>query len=277
MNEADYNVSLRHIKLIDHTTFVNGLRWPNVRAMDCENSALAVDPSAVQLSESNLESLNLAGTNATDDFLRMLPDMPRLQELNVSRTTVTGSGLIDFRNSPALETLSLRGTNLSNDTLKYLRLLPNLKRLDLSHTAIDNRGIYRLRHNTKLISLDLCQTRIDRDASIVDLVGHLPELQFLYVNGTQVDDSFIEAIKGFPKLHEIHVAGTNVSANALRKMLQAMPQGYLQYLNGIGYGLMRGSGQPQMDAVTEKEFGGVESSIFFSKYDTNLEPRKRWQ
>ncbi|MCA9202263.1 MAG: hypothetical protein KDA59_04435, partial [Planctomycetales bacterium] len=87
-------------------------------------------------------------------------------------------------------------------------------------------------------------------------------------------DSFIEAIKGFPKLRAIHVAGTNVSANALRNLLESISQGYFYNLPEIGYGKMRGTDRPQLDDETETKYGGGDSHVYLSKYGANLEPRK---
>ena len=72
---------------------------------------------------SNVEEIDLAGTNFTDADLKSLPALPKLVGLGLSRTQVTDQGikqlLLDRREKfPRLEFIVAEGTNVSDELVQ---------------------------------------------------------------------------------------------------------------------------------------------------------------
>lgn len=84
---------------------------------------------------SKLKSLNLEGCSATDQLLKALPELPRVEDLVVQRCTQFG-----------------------NDDLNYLNRMPNLKTIDLvcKQIAVNDTGI---EHLSKLEHLETLALR----------------------------------------------------------------------------------------------------------------------
>ncbi len=124
-------------------------------------------------SAERLTALALGGSQAlTDDGIRHLARLPRLEHLDLS------------------------GTALSDRGLQILRDLPALKTLSLSGTAVSDVGVANLAHCQHLEKVDLAWTRTG-DAAIRALAGKEGLRQF--VSGAHVTDA------GLPLLHDLPV------------------------------------------------------------------------
>ena len=77
-----------------------------------------------------LFTIDLSGTNATDDDVGILSTLPNLECLVLDSTNVTDACLEHLEKCKKLRLLSLHGCNVSNDQLKQLqRSLPGLVRI----------------------------------------------------------------------------------------------------------------------------------------------------
>jgi hypothetical protein len=84
-----------------------------------------------------LQSLNLAFSNLTDDHLDELCRLLALRHLDLTGTAVTDRGMAAFRSFPRLEFVSLRGTLVTEDALDDLAC-------SLPHLFVDADGLPRL-------------------------------------------------------------------------------------------------------------------------------------
>ncbi len=106
-----------------------------------------------------LESLCLSDTSITGAGLVHLSGLKNLRELTLP-PTFTDAGMSHIQEFTALERLKLVGTQITDDGMKHLRGLKRLYYLDLCNTQITDAGIVHLRGLTNLVVVDLGGTRI---------------------------------------------------------------------------------------------------------------------
>jgi uncharacterized protein YjbI with pentapeptide repeats len=87
----------------------------------------------------NLLRLNLAATAITDEGMEPLAGLRALEEIDLSRTRLSGAGLRYLPSS--LKRVNLSGTPIVNASLAHLERLTSLESLNLSETNIDDDAI----------------------------------------------------------------------------------------------------------------------------------------
>ena len=87
---------------------------------------------------SQLQSLDLSGTQVTDAGLAQLGSLSKLRILNLSNTNVTDVGLTHLVGLSSLRVLDLRGTSVSPEGVRRLRSELKDCEVEVSGTAGDN-------------------------------------------------------------------------------------------------------------------------------------------
>jgi hypothetical protein len=134
---------------------------------------------------------------ATDDDLRAIAKLPRLEVLLLPGTKVTGAGLV------------------------HLKDLTSLRLLDLWDTRVDDAGIKHLRQLTKLWSLGLGQTGVT-DAGLAHLAG-LTGLESVGLKETGVTDAGLRHLEGLTRLRAVAAQKTAVTAAGADRLRAAVP------------------------------------------------------
>lgn len=89
----------------------------------------------------NLEWLSLPSTSS-DDTIRVLGDLPRLELLQACFSRVGDAGVSDaVKQFPALEIISLRETPITDEAFRYLVQCRGLERLIVSRTDITDDSV----------------------------------------------------------------------------------------------------------------------------------------
>lgn len=93
-----------------------------------------------------LKSLYLFGSGiqrmpVSDEVLKHLRHLPRLELLHLDHTLVRGAGLKHLTELPRLNHLRLRGTPLTDVGLKHIASFPQLKLLNVTHTQISDEAL----------------------------------------------------------------------------------------------------------------------------------------
>ncbi len=101
-----------------------------------------------------LISLDLSGTNSTDQMLSYLADFPHLQKLDLQGTGITGQGLKSLAGMEYLETLNLVGTKVDVDGLRYLEQMEQLRKLYLWRSDITQPDAEMLASKKPLLDID---------------------------------------------------------------------------------------------------------------------------
>ena len=102
----------------------------------------------------NMTALDLGGSQAlTDDGIRHLARLPRLEHLDASGSAITDRGLAVLRDLPALKTISLAGTRITDEGAGHLTHCPDLERLNLGWTRTGDGALRAVAGKRKLRSL----------------------------------------------------------------------------------------------------------------------------
>ena len=94
--------------------------------------------SALKPLSGNLEELNLARTQITDQGLEALADMAQLKRLHLENTAITDAGLDHLGSLEKLEYLNLYGTKVTDEGIRKIMNLPALTRLYVWQTEVSS-------------------------------------------------------------------------------------------------------------------------------------------
>ncbi len=136
--------------------------------------------------------VSVVATTLTDDLLKRLTELPKLQELDISgETKLTAAGLVHFADFPVLENVSISGSanldaGIADEIVKQIFRLKSLRTLRLSETGVTDIGIRTLK-DSRLTSLSLYQEgRItDETLAVIVTMNRLKHLSLTSYVGTE--------------------------------------------------------------------------------------------
>jgi hypothetical protein len=108
-----------------------------------------------------LRWVSLGNCPVTDDGLKNLPALPRLELLNLSQTRVTDAGLAHLARHTGLRHLLLARTAVTDTGLEHLKGLNQLEGLVVTRTNVTEAGVRRLQ--SLIPTLKKVQVVEDRD------------------------------------------------------------------------------------------------------------------
>jgi Leucine-rich repeat (LRR) protein len=203
----------------------------------------------VQTEESGrVVGIDLSGTQATDDDLKLLAGFKTLRTLNLFNTKIMGPGLAHLKGLyrleeldlswpllgyadavgdsyrprpldekslkhlkgfPALRSLNLQYTQLGEEGLQHLAGLKTLRELDLGLVQVTDMGLRHLQGLTELTDLDLRNAPVTDGAAAT--LGRLEKLRELGLSGTRIGDEGLRQLKRLAFLEELYVSGTRIT------------------------------------------------------------------
>ena len=122
--------------------------------------------------------------------------MRELEELLLSYTAITGSGLKSVERLTSLRSLNLRGTKLTDAGLKSLQNLAALQSLDIGQTEVTDDGLTHL--------------------------GAIKSLRNLALDHLKVTDTGLRPLKGL-RLRTLRVDRTDVTIRGVRALIERNP------------------------------------------------------
>jgi Leucine-rich repeat (LRR) protein len=193
----------------------------------------------------HITALDLGGSKAlTDDGIRHLARLPRLEHLDVSGTNLTDRGLSILRDLPALKTLSIAGTRITDDGAANLAHCHALESVNLAWTATGDGALRALagkRSLRRLVSgshvtdaglpllheLPVFKTWQGGEAKIA-LLSYDSEPNRLLLRGSFTDRG-IEQMRGLDGLFGLNLddAGLALTAAALAPLVTLPNLGWL--------------------------------------------------
>jgi hypothetical protein len=151
----------------------------------------------------NLKALRLE-MNVDNTYLRYIDQLPALEELDVSNSLITGSGLVKLTRFRKLDTLNCACIDGGKD-----KLIDALKNTKIS--------------NLKFEGLDLTELDLKKIAS-------LKTLKELYIGGNpQINDEALRCLANHPTLTHLDVSATSVSAHSLKTFQSIKNLVYLKF------------------------------------------------
>lgn len=136
----------------------------------------------------------------TDESLKFLEALPRLERLTVSGSGITDDGLAVIGKCPKLSFLALDGTSVRGPGLGYLKNCKNLYELSIGGVKFDDSEVHRLNEFPQLEYLSLCHTSVT--AVGIASLTNLTELRFLSLP-QQVKAKNLVGSKQFPALEKV--------------------------------------------------------------------------
>jgi hypothetical protein len=131
------------INWVDQAFFPEG---PRIRDVGGEThvtlTGLADYDYATLADKTDIQVLQMANSDVTDDTLEHLKKLHRLKELDLDNTQITDAGLAHLARLPALETLRLRNTKITDAGFKeHLFKLERLVNLDVRETGVASKTL----------------------------------------------------------------------------------------------------------------------------------------
>jgi len=137
---------------------------------------------------SSITQLSLDGEDVNDACMNHLANMPELRHLELTNTSVTGTGLAQLPQRRQLQFLSLKNTaTIADDAAEVLRQMTDLHDLSLESTAFTDDGLRKLTELKNLRSLSLSGTKVT-DSGITPLL-ELSKLRELELDSTRVTEA----------------------------------------------------------------------------------------
>lgn len=234
---------------------------------------------------SDVTSVLLSSSKATDADLEHLGRLKNLRYLDISQTMISDAGLVHIEGLMQLKTLDFHLTQVTDIGLKHLIQLNELKNLNLSNTQITDTGLESIGLLTKLKDLDLSWTQITgvglkhfialshlqklclshtkiAGAGLEQLKG-LEELQILYLSGTQIGDEGLQYIKGLDHLIKLNLDQTPITDAGLKYLsgLTQLTQLNLAKTQISDDGLIRLEGLKQLKGINLEKTRVTQSGV----------------
>lgn len=193
-------------------------------------SYMATDASLALLANlTDITSLELPGF-ATDDGLKHLHKLKKLQHLSLQGSNYTDVGMAELKHWPALVTLSLRDTGITDKGLANLKAVPQLEVLSINlapvaSDRITDAGLQHLAGLDKLRSLTVHVSNVT-DAGLVYLKG-LKNLEYLDLSGRdfikpKITDMGLVHLEGLKHLQVLAVRFQGVTAAGEERLTKAI-------------------------------------------------------
>jgi hypothetical protein len=152
----------------------------------------------------NVTMVSLRDKPITDDDLKELKKLPKLENLDLSNTHVTSAGLVHIGELKKMKYLSLWNTQVDDDGLRYIADFKKLYALILDGTHVTDEG---LKHLEGLTNLE----------------------EWLGLVGTDVTDAGLKHLEGLAKLRSLNLRQTKVTAEGVRELKRALPNTDISY------------------------------------------------
>lgn len=209
--------------------------------------------------------VDLSATWANDADVRWLGQVPTLEEINLSRTRITGKGLEPLAKLKNVAALKLRFAEFLTATdIGHLTEWENLRALDLRGTRADSGVFERLIVHRSLEFLDISSTEVD-DEGFEELAA-LTKLAELRCGANRLSGLALTVLKTVPALRRLDVGGYQRVDSGLWGL--ALNEQNLERLGGLtrlesltlrGAKLAdRGSDRPGSDLAIKKEIVGLD-------------------
>ena len=200
-------------------------RWAQLEKLDLSG---VEDLDIEKISQlSNLKELHLNIYSCSDNFLKKLGALSKLQKLELRFTdystsgenklneNLDGSGLACFRNSSALEELSVVGLPLNDKLLEAVSEISSLKSLRISSS--DEIALAKLTFINKLKNLEQLNLDWPRVGMITFLGASdsLSHLKNLNLHDQNIDDKQLSILKKFPSLEQLDLSNNKLTGKSL--------------------------------------------------------------
>lgn len=150
----------------------------------------------------NLEYLNVHGTEVTSRVFEHLAGMKKLKRLHVGFSRVNDDGFDALSSLESIEELHIGGNKMSGLALPLLRLLPNLKSLNVNGSQRTDSGRW-----------GLMLTDVN-----IETIAALTQLEALNIGGAIVSDAGMKALESLVNLQNLDLSRMELSDKGLEPL-----------------------------------------------------------
>jgi hypothetical protein len=150
----------------------------------------------------NLEYLNVHGTEVTSRVFEHLSGMKKLKNLHVGFSRVNDDGFDALSSLESIEELHIGGNKMSGLALPLLRLLPNLKHLNVNGSQRTDSGRW-----------GLMLTDVN-----IESIAALTQLEVLNMGGAIVSDVGMKALESLVNLNTLDLSRMELSDKGLEPL-----------------------------------------------------------
>lgn len=172
----------------------------------------------------NLSVLMLRGTQATDEGLRHIGELTRLEELYIfNAAAVSDAGVTHLARLRNLKKVQIDHARITDVGLRVLCGLHKLEDMWLQGNGFTDAGITELKRlgNVKKLCLGLGTTRISDKG--LESVKHLKNLELLDLQGSVVTDNGLRHLSGLSKLNELWTSGSIITEKGKSMLRMKLP------------------------------------------------------
>ena len=166
----------------------------------------------------NLTTINLQATKVTDVGLKYLAQLKNLESLDLQYTNVTAAGLKELAGLKKLWFLGLSENQMNDATLRVLREIGLLHQLCHSGTARNERP----KSVEEVVYLSLCRSPVS-DEGIRELRA-FKNLAWLDLRETHVTDAGLKELAGLKNLASLFLNNTQVTEAGVAELQKALPK-----------------------------------------------------
>jgi hypothetical protein len=177
--------------------------------------AKACGASAAELDSKYKEFLNV-----TDEDLAAIPDVARLRNLSLCRTSITDHGLMHLAGTKNLSWLDLSFTTASDEGLKAFSGNAGLKQLFLERTNVTEASLPLIAGFKQLEQLDLSRLSIG-DGGLAALAS-LRALKSLFLTSCPISDAGLAHLRGLKQLEHLELEGTRVTQEGQKRLRSSL-------------------------------------------------------
>ena len=183
------DLGLEHLRPLEFVTYLN-----------CYYCEYVSDGGIAFLKQwTNLEYLNVRGSEVTSRVFEHLANMKKLRMLDVGFSRVNDDGFDALASLEKLEELHIGGDKMTGLALPLLRLLPSLRHLDVNGSQRTDSGRW-----------GLMLTDVN-----IDSLSALTQLEVLNIGGAAVTDVSMKALAPLVNLHTLDLSRMDLTAQGL--------------------------------------------------------------
>lgn len=226
-----------------------GLAWaqnpPPARLAEAVSALEKLGAKVHRDAEGQVLAVWAVGLPEADPVCALLPQLPRLELLEIAKTKLTQAGLghvaqcrhlrwlylhhvalgsdalASMKGLSDLEVLNLTATGVGDGQLASLTGLPSLRVINLSQNAITDEGLKTLGRIGSLEVLALQKTKVTGDG--LKYLKDMARLNVLNVNQCDVQDEHLRHVAPLENLRIIHLKGCPLSDKVVKQYKRKYP------------------------------------------------------
>ncbi len=168
----------------------------------------------------------------SDESMRYLPRLSRLEWLEIGGGKVTPKELTHLKDCTALKRLYIHDINLEGEDLPWLSKLISLEALSLQRTGIEGRVLKNIKAINTLTVLNISGNKIYNQD--MDSIARMKGLEVLALADTKITGIGLAKLEGMQKLNELNLMNCNVHDSDLESFL-SMPNLRIVYAEGCNF------------------------------------------